>query len=189
VTLHAALSTFEPLPWKNGAGFTRQLAAGRGWRVSLAEVTRPCSFSVFEGLHRHSIVVAGDALQLRSADAELLLRPLEVASYPGDTAWDCLLTGRGATVFNVMVQPGVVTADVFIGRHLRLETIDSDSVVILPVEERVEWSSGTGHRNHADTGSVVVIEGAGPGRAAIRAGTAGCMVAVRLRASSDLMLI
>jgi len=55
------------VPWKNGGGFTREVAAyppqsdlgNFDWRVSLAEVRRGGPFSSFAGIDRHMAVICG----------------------------------------------------------------------------------------------------------------------------------
>ena len=76
------------VPWKNGGGLTREVAAhppesnlgNFDWRVSLAEVSRGGPFSSFPGVDRHMAVIAGrlevtipgrDALSLSSDSAPL----------------------------------------------------------------------------------------------------------------------
>ena len=55
------------VPWKNGGGLTREVAAhppqsdlgNFDWRVSLAEVRRGGPFSSFPGIDRHMAVISG----------------------------------------------------------------------------------------------------------------------------------
>ncbi len=105
----------EEQPWKNGAGTTRQVAVGQGWRVSVAHVTKDGPFSVFEATWRHSIVIDGGALHLSCANEEVLLQSNELSSYVGDVAWDCRLQGEAATVLNIMCERDVAAADILIG--------------------------------------------------------------------------
>jgi len=57
-------AALAPVPWANGGGVTREIAAGRDadailWRVSLAEVETEGPFSFLPGLHRILTVVGG----------------------------------------------------------------------------------------------------------------------------------
>ncbi|NKX51066.1 HutD family protein, partial [Arthrobacter deserti] len=70
--MHERIIRFAGLPavpWRNGGGSTRELAAGAagdgwGWRLSLADIVRPGAFSVFEGIERVLTVVEGEGLAL-----------------------------------------------------------------------------------------------------------------------------
>lgn len=90
-------------PWKNGGGFSRELAAGDGWRISLADVERDGPFSVYEGVTRHSVVVSGAGLRLRERDETVGLLPFVPAIYDGGRAWQATLRNGRAQVLNVMV--------------------------------------------------------------------------------------
>ena len=90
-------------PWKNGGGFSRELAAGDGWRISLADVERDGPFSVYEGVTRHSVVVSGAGLRLRERDETVELLPFVPAIYDGGRAWQATLRNGRAQVLNVMV--------------------------------------------------------------------------------------
>jgi environmental stress-induced protein Ves len=103
------------VPWKNGGGLTREVAAhppqsdlgNFDWRVSLAEVRRGGPFSSFPGIDRHMAVISGrlelsisgrGALSL-SSDTAPLSFPGEVAVYAGPHA-------EPATDLNVMTRRG-----------------------------------------------------------------------------------
>jgi uncharacterized protein len=90
-------------PWKNGGGFARELAAGDGWRISLADVERDGAFSVYEGVTRHSVVVSGAGLRLRDGDESLELPAFEPVRYDGGRAWHATLLDGPVQVLNVMV--------------------------------------------------------------------------------------
>jgi environmental stress-induced protein Ves len=71
-------------------------------------------------MDRHSVVIEGDACQLRSGETLVELRPFTVVQYPGGLAWTCTLGGHMATVFNVMCESGRWRAIIHIARD-RLE--------------------------------------------------------------------
>ena len=110
------LRTLPPQPWKNGAGLTRELAWGGAdaatfdWRLSLAEVTRDAPFSAFLGVDRCIVLMDGDGLRLRSADATIdhaLTVPLQPFEFPGDVPLSATLVGGATSDFNVMTRRGV----------------------------------------------------------------------------------
>ncbi|RYY93334.1 MAG: hypothetical protein EOO24_27030 [Comamonadaceae bacterium] len=101
-------------PWKNGAGFTRELARGAGWRISVAEVAAPGPFSVFAGRWRHSVVIGTGGLDLRSGADALALDPMRCVRYDGGTAWHATLRAGPTRVFNVMTNVGEASAQVLL---------------------------------------------------------------------------
>ena len=65
--LPAALHRREP--WKNGGGWTREIArfpegGDWSWRVSVAEVGRDGPFSIFPGCDREIVLLAGQGMDL-----------------------------------------------------------------------------------------------------------------------------
>jgi environmental stress-induced protein Ves len=97
-------------PWKNGRGFARELAAGDGWRISLADVERDGPFSVYRGVTRHSIVVAGAGLRLLDGEASLDMRACKPVRYDGGRAWHATLLAGPVQVLNVMLESARWTA-------------------------------------------------------------------------------
>ncbi len=79
-------------PWKNGGGVTRTLAQGghdaagvAGWRVSLADIVQNGPYSSFAGQTRHSLILAGQGVDLADAQTRLALRPQQAhAADDGD---------------------------------------------------------------------------------------------------------
>ncbi|MFJ2742231.1 HutD family protein [Streptomyces sp. NPDC087440] len=121
------------VPWKNGGGITREIAArpqeatgeGFGWRVSLAEVAADGPFSAFPGVDRVLTMVEGDGMDLalegigpRRVDTRFVPQ-----HFPGDVPTGCRLLGGSVVNLNVMHRRGssygaeveVVTGDVVIG--------------------------------------------------------------------------
>jgi environmental stress-induced protein Ves len=106
-----------PVPWANGLGTTRVLVAeGTAmplWRISLAEVTRPCAFSHLAGIDRVSNKVAGPAAALTVEGFGVLPLPRDgsLAAYPGEAAARCEAPGT-VQLLNVMTWRGRATARV-----------------------------------------------------------------------------
>jgi len=111
------LRDIAPQPWKNGAGLTREIAVGpRGasatdfdWRFSVAEVERAAPFSVFPGVDRCIVLLAGAGLHLRSDDHSLDHR-LDTLGAPfhfsGDVPLMAALIGGASRDLNVMTRRG-----------------------------------------------------------------------------------
>ena len=110
-----------PQPWKNGAGFTREIAAaaarpdGFDWRISVAEIARDAPFSAFPGVDRCIVLLQGPGLRLRAADASVdhrLDTPYVPYHFSGDVALHATLLGGPSRDFNVMVRRGVYRCEV-----------------------------------------------------------------------------
>lgn len=113
---HFAIDTLLPRPWKNGGGSTREIACwppGAGlddfdWRVSIASVAASGPFSVFAGVDRTIMLLAGEGLRLQAPGLDHRLDTLHASfAFSGDAALHCTLLGGESTDLNVM------------GRHTR----------------------------------------------------------------------
>lgn len=106
------------VPWKNGGGVTREVAAwppGAGfddflWRVSMAAVTADGPFSVFEGVDRILLVLEGRLrLQIESRPP-VELGPGDLASFPGDAPTHGVVLSGPVFDLNLMTRRGQVEA-------------------------------------------------------------------------------
>jgi environmental stress-induced protein Ves len=101
-------------PWKNGGGFTREVAAsppgaGMGdfdWRVSIADVEASGPFSIFPGVDRVLTVLSG-AMRLRIEGRPPVLLTPEYGpfAFPGDVACQSEVLSP-VTDLNLMVRRG-----------------------------------------------------------------------------------
>lgn len=118
-----ALRDIVAEPWRNGAGLTRQVAAGRlrvpenatfdewDWRISVADITADGPFSVFSGIDRTAALVAGDSLVLQGDQGSLHFTQLSaVHAFAGETLMAAQLPKVPARLFNVMARRGRATA-------------------------------------------------------------------------------
>jgi environmental stress-induced protein Ves len=112
-----------PRPWKNGAGLTREIAVEPadasiddfGWRISVAEISRDAPFSVFAGVDRCIVLLAGKGMRLRSGRGAIdvgLDKPLKPFSLSGDEPLNAQLIDGACADFNVMVRKQTWRADV-----------------------------------------------------------------------------
>jgi uncharacterized protein len=107
-------------PWRNGGGFTREIAAspsGAGmdafdWRVSLARIERDGPFSTFPGVDRLIAIVEGEGVELIFEDASsvVLRRGSPPNRFPGEIVVKARLCDGPATALNVMTRRGSVRA-------------------------------------------------------------------------------
>ena len=103
------------VPWKNGGGVTREIAAwpeGAGmddfaWRVSLAEVAADGPFSAFPDVDRTLTVVEGAGMDLTVGGERWLVNTRYVPrDFRGDLPTDCRLLDGPVVNLNVMWRRG-----------------------------------------------------------------------------------
>lgn len=110
-----------PVPWKNGGGVTREVAAfpeGAGfddflWRVSMAEVRADGPFSVFPDVERVLAVLEGRLrLEVTSLPPVELAADSPPAVFPGDAPTHGAVLAGPVLDLNVMTRRGRARADV-----------------------------------------------------------------------------
>ncbi|MFF1659441.1 HutD family protein [Streptomyces sp. NPDC058255] len=103
------------VPWKNGGGVTREIAAwpegadmaGFVWRVSLAEVAADGPFSAFAEVDRILTMVEGEGMDLTvGGEARRVDTRFVPQGFPGDLPTDCRLLGGPVVNLNVMWRRG-----------------------------------------------------------------------------------
>lgn len=141
--LHApeAIASLPSIAWKNGGGTTRTLAvepANAGlndflWRISLAEIVSPGSFSSFDGVDRTIMLWSGDGVVLCSPawEQHALTTRWEPFSFPGEDDVACELVGDATTDLNLMVRRGQVEAELLTYRSGAVLSAPMQEVVIL----------------------------------------------------------
>lgn len=118
-----ALAELPATPWKNRGGSTREIVCcppgadlhSFDWRVSIATIDRSGPFSVFAGVDRCIVLLAGDGMALHAPQAgwqHRLDSPLQPFAFSGDDAVDCTMLGSTSTDFNVMTRRGTRRAGV-----------------------------------------------------------------------------
>ncbi len=183
-----ALDSLPSRPWKNDAGTTRELAVGVGWRVSIAEVSSNCDFSVFERMMRTSVILCGGDLLLQSSQHVVnLLRHLPT-QYSGDVQWRCTLLDEPAFVLNVMSDVSVAEAEVQLGPCIQFDAQQGDLVVIA-LDGPASVTSAGGEVQIAPN-HFLTSRGLDNGNAGLRATAAPqtLLIAIRFSPSSLLML-
>ncbi|MYT31520.1 HutD family protein [Streptomyces sp. MspMP-M5] len=149
------------VPWRNGGGLTREVAAhppgadwdAFAWRVSLAEVTRDGPYSPLPGVRRILTVVAGAGLELTVGGVVHRLpgrhRPF---AFSGAAATDSRLLDGPVVNLNVMVREGRTAAGVEMVRGSR-ELAGPGTAVVVAVD-----------------GDALLLGGAAAGEPAVRLG-------------------
>lgn len=125
------VASLAPMPWKNGGGVTREIAAypaGSGlndfaWRISLADVEQDGAFSVFAGVQRSIVLLDGEGMRLRWDDgARHDLQRYQPFSFAGEDALYCALFDGATRDFNLMLRRGRVQ-----GRLVRQDLAQGES--------------------------------------------------------------
>lgn len=115
------LADHRVVPWKNGRGFTTELAveppgAGLGdfdWRISVARIDEDGPFSSFPGVDRTLLLLDGAGVDLETPDrAWSLDRRWAVARFPGEAPVRARLHAGPVTDLNVMVRRAAWSAAV-----------------------------------------------------------------------------
>ena len=116
------IASLSPIPWKNGAGITRNLAVEPEgadfdhflWRLSLAEVNAPGKFSIFPGVDRSILAWTGNGLLLHTKNRGdfALTQAADIYAFKGEDEIEATLIDGPTIDFNVMVRRGRCTAEV-----------------------------------------------------------------------------
>lgn len=127
--------------WKNGAGWTREIAVGPSgagthdfaWRLSVAEVEREAPFSAFPGIDRCIVVLRGEGMALHDEAGGLVqaLQPLAPWAFAGERSLSARLPAGPCQDFNVMTRRGAWRAEVAVLREpARLEGGDTTLLLV-----------------------------------------------------------
>ncbi len=108
-------ASYRRMPWKNGGGITREIAAfpegadlaDFEWRISMADVASDGPFSRFEGVDRTLCVLEGSIeLTLQGGKAVVLDPNSAPLGFPADEDVVARLPGGPVRDFNVMTRRG-----------------------------------------------------------------------------------
>lgn len=118
--LHAA--DYERMRWKNGGGWTTQLAVGAAsdgtsafdWRISIAEIESDGAFSTFAGCDRSIALLDGVGMELRFDDAEpvRLDQRLNFFKFAGEANTFGKLLAGPVRDFNLIYKRDTVDAEI-----------------------------------------------------------------------------
>jgi environmental stress-induced protein Ves len=109
---HLNMADYKKMLWKNGAGYTVELARSGGesldafdWRISMADVKTSGEFSKFNGMQRILTVLEGQGIVLSIDDDIQQLNTLQSAQFSGDSHTSCELTDGPIRDFNLIYNP------------------------------------------------------------------------------------
>ncbi|NSX02307.1 HutD/Ves family protein [Cupriavidus gilardii] len=194
-----ALTELTPMPWKNGGGTTREIAAWPpaagldtfDWRLSIADIAADGPFSAFPGIDRQIVLLDGDGVRLRARDGSFDHRLSAVGepfAFAGETTVDATLLGGPTRDFNVMTRRGSCHASVAsTGAAIDSADIHADTTVVLYVLAGT-WRCADARRADADVltaGSGMLLPPDSAFRWRAEGEDARCLV-VKLQSSQSL---
>jgi environmental stress-induced protein Ves len=111
------ISHYKKMRWKNGEGYTLEIARSIGenldefeWRISMADVKSAGEFSKFNGMQRFLTVLEGRGISL-NIDSELkYLHTLQSVSFSGESEVYCELLAGQIRDFNLIYDPKKISA-------------------------------------------------------------------------------
>lgn len=123
------------VPWKNGGGTTRDIAAGKtgnqtAWRISRADVDQDGAFSDFAGLTRVLTVVSGGGMVLKHAEGAFETALWEPVVFDGALKISSQLLDGPLTDLNLMFDPMQCRAEVTVHRGPNIEPLASQNAAI-----------------------------------------------------------
>lgn len=117
MTLLIPFASLTPVPWKNGAGNTTDIAVAPpgaqgyafDWRVSQASIAHDGPFSLFPGVDRTLALVEGPGMVLDVDDGSRFVLGMSadedrVIEFDGESAIRATLNGGATIAFNVMTR-------------------------------------------------------------------------------------
>lgn len=109
---HLDTADYKHMLWKNGAGYTIELARSDGdsldtfdWRISMADVKTSGDFSKFNGMQRILTVLEGTGIVLNIDGDSEHLKTLQSAQFSGDSTTSCELSNGPIRDFNLIYHP------------------------------------------------------------------------------------
>lgn len=147
-------SELAAVPWKNGGGVTREVAAHPpqagfdtfDWRVSVADVAQPGPFSRFAGIDRTLVLLEGAGMRLvdEGGVTHLLSEPLAVAHFAGEASIDASLVDGPTRDFNLMLRRERVSATLEVWRGAGVHTLDADVALVFCAHGALAVTLGVG---------------------------------------------
>lgn len=118
----------KTVPWKNGGGITREVAAERKddaivWRLSMADVDTDGAFSKFENLRRILTVTKGQGMDLISSETTLHANFAAPVLFDGEADITSRLHNGPIRDFNVIYDPKACRIDAAIWTAPHLATL------------------------------------------------------------------
>lgn len=116
-SMSAAVIRFPDLPsvpWGKNNGRVKELAAGPGWRLSIAAIEKPGAFTPFPGRDRITVPVEGELLVLTVDGVEHGMERFRPFRYSGDSPAEAALPTGPVTVLNTVADRSTTGASVMV---------------------------------------------------------------------------
>ncbi|MGW6062645.1 HutD/Ves family protein [Streptomyces sp. NPDC055189] len=191
-------SQYRSMPWKNGGGTTREVAAGTvqappppaqsadgfDWRVSVADVDAAGSFSTLPGIDRVITPVEGEGMVLTVDGTPQPVGPLSPFAFSGDATTDCRLESGAVRNLNVMTRRGRATARVRIVTVTAAQKADltcaaGETLLVMAATEGI--AVGGADDRESTLGRLDCVRHAGPDALTLRG--EGTMAVIRIAAA------
>ncbi|MEV8313440.1 HutD family protein [Streptomyces sp. NPDC059900] len=188
-------SQYRSMPWKNGGGTTREVAAGTvpappasahgfDWRVSVADVDAAGPFSPLPGIDRVITPVEGEGMVLTVDGAAYPVRPLHPFAFSGDATTNCRLDAGAVRNMNVMTRRGRATARVHIttvtaAQETELTCATGETLFVVAATEGITVGAPDGLESAL--GRLDCVRHEGPGALLLRGD--GTVAAIRITAA------
>ncbi len=153
VIRHLHATGYRRERWKNGLGWTREIARGQvlggvfvesidepgqpdwDWRLSIAQIDEDGPFSTFEGIDRTLVLLEGHGMTLTFDDGEVvaLAAPGKTIDFAGERSLRCTLTDGPTFDFNVMWRRDRLTAAIerqAVMQPMRIDSGTTEQVVL-----------------------------------------------------------
>jgi uncharacterized protein len=130
----------KAVPWKNGGGATREIAASpKGaafdafdWRVSVADVSEAGAFSVFEGIDRVLTLIEGaEMVLIDAAGPRHVLGRWDSLAFAGETRIAAELPHGPTRDFNLMLRRDRASGSVTVRREAERLSVAQGNVVLV----------------------------------------------------------
>lgn len=161
-------ASLVPVPWKNGGGVTREIAAGPkgasldafAWRLSLADVAADGAFSTFAGVDRVLVLLDGAGMRLTESNGRVhaLDAPLAIARFSGETPINATLDVGPTRDFNVMVRRDRARATVTAQRAPCPITPEHELTFLFCTRGRIDIKLADGTRDTLERGDTLRLE-------------------------------
>jgi environmental stress-induced protein Ves len=179
---HIPQSAQRRVRWRNGAGWTTEIAARPGgefeWRLSVAEVDEDSEFSRFPGVDRTLLVISGPGMTLHVGDAPPVhLSPRRAHSFSGDLPARCTVTAPTRD-FNCMTRRGAFSHALTLLGDPHIHRPARTTTAIYALDGRAELADQL-----LNSGDCLILEPAAADRPSLPVHGQATLVIVRLNRS------
>jgi len=161
--------SFKTIPWKNGLGYTTELAISEGgnldafdWRLSIASVENDGDFSNFSGYQRNLVLIEGNGLILdhRNGEVDKLTQSLDIARFDGASKTHGTLVKGGIKDFNIMTNQTSFTPDVngyIEQQHLSIDLLAGNLLFAYSLTDEMIVNTSNNEHYTAPVGHLIKI--------------------------------